>query len=58
MCFVHTSDSKRSSLTLPALEGARTGMRFVPSSDCDLLTATFVDGVAVSFVALVFLIMT
>ena len=58
MCFVHTSESKRSSLTLSALEGARTGMRFVSSSDCDLFTAAFVDDVVVSFVALVFLIMT
>lgn len=58
ICFVHTSESKRSSLTLSALEGARTGMRFVPSRDCDLLTAAFVDEVTVSLVALVFLIMT
>lgn len=33
-------------------------MRLVPSSDCDLLTAVYVDEVAVSLVALVFLIMT
>lgn len=58
MCLVQTSASSLSSRILSLREGARTGMRFVVSSDWDLLIAVCEDEVEASFNALVFLMIT